>query len=437
MIKKLIILSSLIFLSAGFLQAQTTLENYTSNIGKDVYGVFGEFINGAKYSYTSPDVVKGMNWGNCGWGDTENGTAYEGKIHWNTSCGGAGGWGIGCVGVAGSYDIVPRDMSVYYGGTLELYIRSAVGVNIGNVQLGISIEGGDKLRSISSLAYVPNGQWQKIVIPLDSTLSGLTKAQMVQTRFLFMVSDYAGGGSKSFDIDYVVWKMPGVPSDLGTIFKIELRNRVDDTLANKISWSNAQPGISIMPADQYVHFEMLNYGGEPSIIVQVYTDNTSPNATVQYTGSSMGMGEYPNQASGMVGINDSGTICPMLWRCAFAKFPMLDDNLAPAGQKLYDGVWRDPWTFFKDSIAPGFVSGYESIVIWSSQKGAHLQRSDIIGNDSSRWGWGEGYGSTSWFDNNFDYNEYRKFRLYFAADLQNGKQGNYVSNSIVTEVVFE
>ncbi|MDR1695877.1 MAG: hypothetical protein LBR69_04525 [Endomicrobium sp.] len=184
-----------------------------ANIGKDEYGAYSDTIEGAYETEIdwNEDKISKAFWDGGGSDYISNNTAYEGDNYLRTGTSGGWGYHFSDANAAGE---IPRDMSAYYGGALEFYIRaSADSANYSNVKIGINSAGlqnasasdENRAKTLGELGYVPNGQWQRISIPLNSGgFSGLTSAAMLSsTTYLFIAQNY---GSDRIDIDHIVWR---------------------------------------------------------------------------------------------------------------------------------------------------------------------------------------------------------------------------------------
>ncbi|MCL2145252.1 MAG: hypothetical protein FWH43_07180 [Endomicrobia bacterium] len=174
-----------------------------ANIGKDEYGVYSEAISGASLTAVNEDRVFRAGW-QAGSTIMSSTASYEGNVYLRSESNnnGAGNWGIHFSSTNNA--VLNQDMSAYYNGAIEMYIRvSTASVNYSNIRIGIQAA-GQKFRSLSDLGYQASGQWQRVTIPLDTSLGGLTSANLISTQYLLLVETHSG--YNAIDIDHVVWK---------------------------------------------------------------------------------------------------------------------------------------------------------------------------------------------------------------------------------------
>jgi len=245
-----------------------------------------------------------------------------------------------------------EDMSMFYGGEIECWIRST-DTNIIASQLRFGFQPntagngvGDMVWTIQQLMGATpaeggawnDGNWHRITIPLSNTVlsPGGTNTGITST----MLGDNSGGifpmvtpgtgvavpfefmssANVTFDICRILYKKQNqvinTASDVG--FSIQLKNRADQTAASSITWNTASlkssPSYPYVPADQYfemkIDYLQLQASSTPWKLM-IYTDSKNPGvSSPTYTGAM-----DTTTVSGMIDINHPGNpMIPMMWR---------------------------------------------------------------------------------------------------------------------------
>jgi len=253
---------------------------FSSNIGRNVYGIYTETYNGAKYDMpaTDADSIHLYIWnGNFIGSDRIDTPIPEGSKYLRITVNGtSGGWdGLGFTPTnTGAY----KDMSSYYNGYLKFYARtSSSNAAIANYEIGIEVLSGQQVwKTLTSLGFLADGNWHEISMPINTTTSAvLTSANLAQVKQMFMLRN--GGAAltigHAIDIDNIVWVKSGTGS-----FTPSLKRISDDVAVTTITWngSSAISGNAGWTAsDQYIELDLDMYVSSPSTSwdVRIYTDN--------------------------------------------------------------------------------------------------------------------------------------------------------------------
>lgn len=437
-----------------------------NNIGRNVYSVYTENFNGVKIEYRdwtgqidrpqvvdSADLDRGAFWPNK-YGNAsivvdellyeEGEERIDGNKFWRANIN---------INAASSSVWMPvnfvnplyngteeRNMNAYIGGTLEFWIRSS-SPQADHVRVGIVAEWGNKVAMTYQL-FTPNGEWQKIVIPL----SNLYSINRVSAPFILLAD--ASYFTLSFpinlviDIDNIVWKKA---SGAGS-FNITIKNISDNEAAQEITWDQSVFGLGWRAANQYVELD-LDSLPDDNWGVQIYTDNTSNEASPQYTGDMT-----PDITSGLVSEEDPSKMLPMCWRVTDKVLPYsgTGDPVAKDYDKtlnmrigydpeedaygLYDSGSNDPgastyfpWFFMKDKAMftyadPDIYNGADYLKVWD-KKGFHAAAGEV-----NYWGMSPGA----------MYDFMIKPRIYFGADFSTSAPfATYQTNTITIELFYE
>lgn len=246
---------------------------FSSNIGRNVYGILSETYNGVQYNASTVDGASLAVWNNfviTDMTDTpQEGSKYNRFTINNTSWAGAGI----------SSPTYNRDMSAYHNGYLKFYARSN-NAQMANYEIGIEMTAGQVWKTLTSLGFLADGNWHEISIPLNATTNALLdSANLQQVKQLFMLR---GGGATIFkddaiDIDNIVW----VKNATGS-FTPRLKRVSDDvivgTTSGNITWNEGSTtgnneGWTV--ADQYIELDLDMYvsGKDTLWNVRIHTEN--------------------------------------------------------------------------------------------------------------------------------------------------------------------
>lgn len=211
-------------------------EDLPPQIGNDNYGVFSETVPGASEYASTADRVRTVG----GITKQSSGTSYEGNTYIKTPA--SGTWGIEFVDPANPATVRPADMSAYFGGALEFYVRvpSSAGNSYGNVTVAVNKTGWSyaSLKTLAELGVKNNGQWQKVSIPLNASgfLNLNIASHLATTTRLIEVRQ---NGGVSIDIDHIVWRK-AASEDLG--------NKKNDVYGIYTDWI---PGVDFSTVTAY------------------------------------------------------------------------------------------------------------------------------------------------------------------------------------------
>ena len=179
---------------------------YASNIGRNVYGVLAESVSGAHFdaAASDQDSIHLYPWEGTLGSETIYTNAPEGRTYtrltWS-STGASSGW-TGC-GWTSTNSNKYHNMAAYYGGKIKFLVRSS-NTKVANCRVGIKINEIEIYKTLSSLGFSANGQWQEITIDLNtSTDTRLTSTNLQKVSILFIASQNTEVVSGNIlDIDY-------------------------------------------------------------------------------------------------------------------------------------------------------------------------------------------------------------------------------------------
>ena len=190
---------------------------FSSNIGRNVYGIYTETYNGAKYDMpaTDADSIHLYIWnGNFIGSDRIDTPIPEGSKYLRITVNSTnGGWdGLGYTPInTGAY----KDMSSYYNGYLKFYARTSNSAVTGydcGIKVGSTIE---VWLDLGAYGLVADGNWHEISIPLNTTTnSSLTAVNLANVSQMFMLRNGASTLTvgHAIDIDNIVWVKSGTGS---------------------------------------------------------------------------------------------------------------------------------------------------------------------------------------------------------------------------------
>ena len=364
-----LILFSVIFL--GFCASVAA-----NNIGRNVYGIFTETFDGIIYDSTNTGT--GMN-PDGGWMGVSSTMAVAiATVGISTEC--QKGLQIttfanqsGTAWVQFGYrwpdpwnQQVPTDMSYYYGGNLEFWVKTSSDIEI-------SIETPDWgmiHRSLESLAGtgVIDGYWHFVSTPLAVWHDYIGFYQEITIPVEFDLA-HRPGQDQSFWVDNVLW----VSSQTGTL-NVTLKNIVDNSTSTsgQFSWSDLDPVFNSenpwKRADQYIVLDLDYYHTNWGI--EIYTDNKGLGADPPYTGAN---GTDP---AGLIDTSNTSIALPMCWGIVNSTFTgssllqirQLSDN------KLYSSGYP-AYLWMKDRHTPTipytgtrqFVDGEDYVTVWDNR----------------------------------------------------------------------
>ncbi len=246
---------------------------FSSNIGRNVYGIWTETYNGAKYGMaaTDADAVSLDNWNGFVISDRTDSPVPEGSKYMRFAINTTGwvGAGISCQNTGGS-----KNMSSYYNGYLKFYARSSNSI-VATYKVGLKIGTSTEVWfSLNSYGFSADGSWHEISVPLNTaTNANLTSANLANITQLFMISNSGAALTigHAVDIDNIVWVKSGTGS-----FTPSLKRISDDVAVTTITWngSSAISGNAGWTAsDQYIELDLDMYVTNKIWDVRIYTDN--------------------------------------------------------------------------------------------------------------------------------------------------------------------
>ncbi|MDR1195995.1 MAG: hypothetical protein LBL00_05920 [Endomicrobium sp.] len=424
MIKKIILSFVICACFYCLLNSQVT----PSNIGRQVYSIFSDIYLGASWSATNADGIsaryltctsESQNYNNNNVIDDMESSSYiinnaaqawEGSKYISFTSGGANqAFFITFKGSTYVNTVGTRDMSAYYGGTIEFYVKD---INNTDTRTGIRIaKDTNRASYISDFGYnssKPSGEWQKLTMRLTSSSSngglGVTQSELQTVSSPFLV--HLPHSNDKISVDNILWIKPQPVLNSQT-FKLTLKNDAVNSPVDKITWSTSTivPGVTgWVLSDQYVELDGLDYYKD-GWSVQIYTDNQSVNASSPiYTGTIT-----KDTNSGMVGVYNPDKMIPIRWRTAKAS-----DLVDP----LYNENWEEPWEQMRD------ISAFSD----PSDKGD--ERIKFFDKRGYKWNaWQRSYG---------DLPPDKKIRIYFLADMRQARKGySYKTSSIIFNFFIE
>lgn len=252
---------------------------FSSNIDRNVYGIWTETYNGAKYGMaaTDADAVALDNWNGFVISDRTDSPVPEGSKYMRFAINTTGwvGAGISCQNTGGS-----KNMSSYHNGYLKFYARSS-NAAVANYQFGVkfgTLETGEVWLNLSSYGFSANGSWHEITVPLNTTTNAnLTSVNLANITQLFMLRNNTAPLTlgDSIDIDNIVW----VKSTAGT-FAAGLKKISNDVSVTTITWnngSNVSTNAGWVASDQYIELDLDMYVTNTVWNVRIYTENGAIN----------------------------------------------------------------------------------------------------------------------------------------------------------------
>lgn len=280
---------------------------YASNVGRHVYGVLAESVSGVHFNAPTSDAdsIHLYVWEETLGTEDLTTNALEGLKYTRLTWGSKGWTGCGWTSTnANGY----HNMSEYYGGKIKFLVRSS-NSNVLDCRVGIEINGKQVFKTLRSLGFNANGQWQELTFNLDtSTGSDLTAANLEKTTALFIVSQNSGTVTSGniVDVDYVRWIKSGEGS-----FNVTVKNVSGNSTVNTstMTWasSNFQSGWKV--ADQYLEIDYDKDSSTNDWNVRLYVDNGSKDRN----------GLYATK-------NGEDYIMTMCWRASEKTLPYSDSN---------------------------------------------------------------------------------------------------------------
>lgn len=439
------------------------------NIGRYIYSVFSENFNGVKISF---DEWKGQGdreeaydpaswdyaqhwpatYGTGGWYNvseqtysdrTAPKTGIDGNKYWQHDIfvpgSGRSAWTLVNFvdGTVSPTTPTSRNMSAYSGGTLEFWARSS-SASAGSLKVGFKAANANRVVTLASMGFTPNGTWQKIVINLNSLYSSLTT---VNAPFLTVLEYVTSATGIIIDFDCIVWRKPS-----GGSLDVNVKNISDNSPATEIVWSHSALGKRWVAAEQYLELDLdVLPDDNEQWGIQIYTDNTSATASPRYSGNL-----DSSMASGLVSSSDTTKMLPMAWRASDKVFPYegkfkvnpvayyddFDKTLIIKANNggIYDGGTDDPgaegyycWFAMKDKAMfslgdPDVTSRADYLKIWDN-RGFHAAPGPV-----EYWGMSPGA----------MINMKIAPKIYLAADFGTATTPNtYQTNAIIIELFYE
>ncbi len=333
---------------------------FASNIGRNVYGVFSETYNGAKYGVqaTDDDAV-GLNVLNANLTLTEetDSPRIEGSkyLRITTVTTKASGINFSCTNTSGY-----KNMSSYHEGYLKFYARASAGVNMSKYSVGLKTGAAEVVIPFTAISFTADGTWKEVSIRLStSTNASFTSANMANITQLFLIK-YSNGHTKNItiDIDNVVW----VKNTAGS-FTPSLKRISNDVSVTTITWNNnslISNNAGWTASDQYIELDLDMYVTNKVWNVRIFTENGAINR------------------NGLMSPSLNHKI-PLCWRASDYKLPYSvggDTRTLTIGEttgaKLYDaGAVPNPndanywcWFWMMD-LAEGHTQDYN--IIWDNR----------------------------------------------------------------------
>ncbi len=358
------ILSTMIIFFIGIVVVPSA---FSSNIGRNVYGVFSETYNGAKYNVaaTDDDAIALYIWNSTFSGSERtdspvpDGSKYT-RITVDSTSAGWGGMGYSATNTS-TY----KNMSSYYNGYLKFYARSSNSAML-NYQFGIEMTAGQVWLTLSSYGFVADGNWHEISIPLNtSTNASFTSANLAQVKQLFLFRNGSATLTvgNAIDIDSIVW----VKNSVGT-FTPSLKRRSDNVSVTTFTWnsgSTLSANAGWLASDQYITLDLDMYVTNKTWNVKIYTENGA------------------TDKNGL--ISSAGKKIPIAWRASDYAIPYAvsgDTRTLSIGEvavstsevKLYDsGVVSNPqdatywcWFWMTDATEVHAETDYNYNIVWNN-----------------------------------------------------------------------
>ncbi|MCR4663122.1 MAG: hypothetical protein K5622_04465 [Endomicrobiaceae bacterium] len=394
---------------------------YASNTNRKVYGVLAESVSGVHFdaASTDDDSIHFYPWSNTIVSGTPTGVAPEGitysRLVWK---GQSAGW-VGC-GWTSTNSAGHHDMSLYYNGQVKFLVRSS-NSKVKNCKVGFELKAGKQVvKSLESLNFNTNGQWQEITINLNTdTDENITSENLSEVALLFMVSQNTDVENDNIlDIDYIRWIRP---NNISGSFNVTLKNISNNSVVNteNITWaaSDFQTGWKV--AEQYLEIDYDKDSSTNDWKVKLYVDN----------GSTEKNGLYATKAG-------KDYILPMCWRASDKNLPYTDNNgshTLQIGEKynstgkyyyLYDSgsasTEYSPWLYMQDLTALTTDKDKDYSTVMGYKTGGYHAYSGVYGSTT-----GNGYYSGS------------KVSLYLGANCGNAAGGLKYQGNIVVALEYE
>ena len=407
-IKKSLILSLLLCLTISYA--------YASNVGRHVYGVLAESVSGVHFDAPTSDAdsIHLYVWeGTLGSADLTT-DAPEGLKYTRLTWGSKGWTGCGWTSTnANGY----HDMSAYYGGTIKFLVRSS-NSNVVDCRVGVEINGKQVFKTLGSLGFSANGQWQELTFNLNtSTGSDLTAANLAKTTALFIVSQNTGTVTSGniVDVDYVRWIKSGDGS-----FNVAVKNVSSNSTVNttNITWASSNFQTTWKVAEQYLEIDYDKDTSTQNWNVRLYVDNGSKERNGLY--AIKGGKEY------------NMTMC---WRASEKTLPYSDnngnhttqiaENKTGAYDYLYDSGSASPtdpvWLYMQDLTALTTDKDKDYSTVMGYKTGGYHIRSGVYGGGSGNNGYEAG----------------SKVALYLGANCGDVAGGLRYEGNIVVALEYE
>ena len=394
---------------------------------KNCYSVYSESLTGAIFDAPSyePDSMKLEIWQGVSSQDMDD-SPKEGSKYFRFSCNVSSDW-WGLAFRSTNDNLTPvvynpdtgktdevygcRDMSAYIGGKLKFFARSldskVLNCKVGIVLLIPNGNGGHTqtniYRTLSSLGFSANGQWQELVFPLTSSNnSSITADNLKKVMYFFVVTQNNNlEKGNSIDIDYVRWVKESVPTELDTELKVSLKDvsSNSDVTGKTISWSSDCGGyISDLEAGEvsfvsdtfqkgwtvatkYLEIDLTGFDADLSpeeipkgdYSISIYVENSSPTRNGLYTTTGSGQ----------------DIVLPMAWRVNKDLISpatptekninsfLIKEKVDKVDDDKYEGHLLDAnydkvtyaWYYFVDSSEFGIEGKKDYVKIWSYKKG--------------------------------------------------------------------
>ena len=389
------------FVFAGLLHASNV-------INKNVYALYCDNIGGATLddSDFGPNRIHQDNWSNLQMAEIES-DPLEGKHCFRfTRQSTWGGWAFRFDSTAGSY----RNMSSYYGGAIEFWVRTTDinNAETADYEVGVQFSGGEEWFTLGSLNFSSaTSGWQKVSVPLTSPRFNTVKLSSVSASFAMR----HGAWTCPIDVDAIAWKKPGFENENSArTFFAEIKSRVGGTSASSITWSNPVVGSGWQASDQYIELYLDRD--------KYYTDISNNNWSIRiYVNNGLGGDGYTGSltTSTIAGLvsSSSDTIVPMMFRVASKDLDVIGPN-----EVFVNAEWM--YTYWGEMRNYSLSNPVDSVKVWDSRQGFH-------------W---------NFYDTDFlpygDLTNDKILRIYFIANFQSAQHGlGYRTNTITVECVNE
>lgn len=376
----------------------------------DVYALQTDNLLGATFGGTSyQDSMQWDSWSNTVSLASHNDiNAFEGTNYISArrnSSGTAvswGGWGFRFVNKENQSIDEPKNMSEFYNGTLEAYVKvDSTSTVAGDFEIGFKSSNGREIWVRLKNHGFQNGitGWQKISVPLNpQSNANITQANMQSVLLPFMMrhnagTTYAQWGVRVY-LDSIVWKKPQTSGP----YKGVLRNRVDNQDSTTIAWNKNNFGQNNVLSDQYIEIVLNDLPGN-TWGMQLYTDNKSTifPSNPEFSGNISSF-----TVSGLVSVERNNEMLPVRWRTAPSDIPEVE---------IFNPNWWDPWKDCRD------ISAFDPAT------GLYNGCNEVKFMDKRGYRW-----------NHQDYGPLpasKKIRLYFLSDFKYAKRNTYRTNIII------